>query len=157
MRETYPDKGKRLFRGDGAVALSRFVESWSQSQIHPWIAKWALMDIHNMLGEEDQAFFRNSREAVFKMPLEEVVADRESRIPELKPVLMPMRLMLRNQPFLGGEWPLFADYIVFGALQWLRICSGLQMLEKDDPVMEWFERILDLHEGMGRTVSEASA
>ena len=46
LRQTYPDKGARLFYGDGGVAMSRFVEAWSQSQFHPWIAKWALMDIY---------------------------------------------------------------------------------------------------------------
>jgi len=156
LRDSYPDRGKRLFKGDGAVSLTRFVESWCQSQIHPWVGKWALMDIYNMLGKEDQAFFRKTREATFKMPLEEVVADRESRIPDLKGILMPIRLMLTKQPFLGGDGPLFADYIAFGALQWLRICSGLHMVDKEDKVMDWFERMLDLHDGMGRTVPEAS-
>lgn len=157
LRDAYPDKGGHLFRGEGAVGLSRVVESWSQSQIHPWIAKWALMDIHDMLNPEDQAFFRKSRETTFKKPLEEVVADRESRRDDLKQILTPIRVMLSKQPYLGGESPLFADYIVFGALQWLRIVSGLQMMDRDDKVMEWFERMLDLHDRLGRSVSEASA
>lgn len=156
LRDNYPDKGERLFRGDGAMALTRFVESWTQSQVHAWIGKWALMDIYNMLGEEDQAYFRKTREAVYKMPLEEVVADRESRRDDLKSILTPIRMTLKHQPFLGGEHPIFADYIPFGALQWLRICSGITMLEKDDPVMIWFERLLDMFDGMGRKVPEAS-
>lgn len=157
LRDTYPDRGKRLFKGDGGIALTRFVETWCQTQIHPWIAKWALMDIHDMLDARDQEFFRASREKVFGKPLEEIVADRESRIKDLGPILMPIRLMLKKQPYLGGKEPLFADYIPFGALQWLRIVSGLHMMDKDDPVMEWFERLLDLHNGAGRAVSEATA
>lgn len=155
LRATYPDKGKRLFNGDGGVALSKFVESWSQSQIHPWIAKWAFMDIYNMLSEEDQVYFRNKREKQVGMPLEEFVKNREDTIPQLQKILMPIRLMLKNQPFLGGKEPMFADYIPFGALQWLRICSGFSMMETDDPVMDWFERMLDLYDGMARSVPEA--
>lgn len=41
--------------------------------------------------------------------------------------------MLKVQPFIGGEGPLFADYIVFGALQWLRTTAGTKVLEEDDP------------------------
>ncbi len=56
-------------------------------------------------GEEDQAYFRKTREAAFKMPLEEVVADREGRIDQLKPILTPIRLTLKHQPFMGGDKP----------------------------------------------------
>ena len=42
--------------------------------------------------------------------------------------------MLTYQPFIGGSAPLFPDYIVFGAFQWVRIMSPYQMLAKDDPV-----------------------
>jgi len=157
LKETYPDRGPGLFDGQAGVGLTKFVENWSQSQLHPWIAKWAMLDIHDMLGEEDQVYFRNKREKQFGVTLEELVADRESRIPQLKQLLMPIRLMLKTQPYIGGNNPLFADYIPFGALQWLRICSGLSMIEKEDPVMEWFERMLDLHDGQGRLVLEAGA
>ena len=57
--------------------------------------------------------------------------------------------MLTYQPFIGGSTPLFADYIVFGAFQWVRIMSPFQMLGDGDPVADWFERCLDLHGGLG--------
>ncbi len=52
--------------------------------------------------------------------------------------------MLGYQPFIGGASPLFADYIVFGALQWARIASPYRLLEHSDIVAQWFERCLDL-------------
>ena len=55
----------------------------------------------------------------------------------------------------GGETPLFADYIVFGALQWLRTTSPTRVLAAYDPVSEWFERLLDLYEGVGRRMTAA--
>ncbi len=63
--------------------------------------------------------------------------------------------MLKAQPFIGGEGPLFADYIVFGALQWLRTTAGTKVLEDDDPVALWFRRCLDLHGGVGHRVTAA--
>ena len=61
--------------------------------------------------------------------------------------------MLKFQPYLGGETPLFADYILFGALQWLRITTGSLAISKDHSVAEWFERCLDLHGAKGRAVA----
>lgn len=157
LKDAYPDRGPGLFAGQGSIPLTRFVESWSQTQLHPWIIKWAALDIYNMLGEEDQVFFRNKREAAFGTTLEKFVENREDTIAKLKPLLMPMRSLLKHYDFLGGKDPMFADYIPFGALQWLRICSGLEMMDKDDPVMAWFERMLDMHDGLGRSVPEATA
>jgi glutathione S-transferase len=68
----------------------------------------------------------------------------------------PLRLMLKRQPFIGGETPLFADYIVFGALQWARTISPAQILADDDPVRAWFDRCLDLHGGVGRNMPAAA-
>ena len=64
--------------------------------------------------------------------------------------------MLSFQPFLGGDTPLFSDYIVFGGLQWARVASGVTLLAEDDPVNAWFERCLDLFEGVGRKVPAAA-
>jgi glutathione S-transferase len=63
--------------------------------------------------------------------------------------------MLASQPFLGGDNALFADYIVFGALQWARVTSGVDLFGKNDAVRDWFERCLDLHGARGRSVTAA--
>jgi len=70
--------------------------------------------------------------------------------------LEPLRSMLGYQPFIGGASPLFADYIVFGALQWARIATPYQLLEDSDVVAQWFARCLDLHGGLGRKVAAAA-
>lgn len=63
--------------------------------------------------------------------------------------------MLEFQPFIGGEAPLFADYIVFGAFQWVRLTSTYTFI--DDPAIKaWFERCLDLFDGMARSVPAAT-
>ena len=146
--------GTPLLGGNDGQALVRFVESWSISQLHPWIAKWALVDIWNLLDAEDQAYFRTSREKAFGKTLEEVTANRQDTIGDLITLLLPMKLALRRRNFIGGDEPNFADYIVFGPFQWLRVASGLQMIPQDHAVMDWFKRCQDLHEGLGHSVSE---
>ncbi|TBZ13915.1 MULTISPECIES: glutathione S-transferase family protein [Rhizobium] len=154
LEQAYPERPS-LFNGEGGKALSRMVEGYSQMIIHPAIMRIALLDIHANLDEEDKAYFRESREARFGKPLELVAADSEAEKAAFGAKLEPLRHMLKFQPFIGGQTPLFADYIVFGALQWLRVSAGLAMLAADDPVMAWFERCLDLHQSRGRTVTAA--
>ncbi len=154
LEETYPDR-PTLFGGPGGQAAARFIERWSIGTIHGYLGAAALMDIHDSLAPADQAYFRESREKRFGKTLEQVPAAREAGLDAFRASLTPLRSMLGYQPFVGGSSPLFADYIVFGAFQWVRVTSPLQTLVKDDPIAEWFERCLDLHDGLGRKVEAA--
>ncbi len=155
LEETYPDRPS-LFGGEGGQAMARFIESWTNSVLHGVMRDIALMDIHDALAPADQAYFRSSREARMGVTLEQVAEGREAALKALAGTLMPLRVTLKAQPWIGGLSPLFADYIVFGALQWVRMTSTAKLLEADDPVADWFERCLDLHNGLGRSAPAAS-
>ena len=155
LEEAYPD-APSLFGGTGGKAAARFIERWSLGNVHAPLMPIILMDIHDGLAEEDRIYFRTSREARFGKSLEEVAASRDAALEAYPARLEPLRQMLAFQPFLGGETPLFSDYIVFGGLQWARIVSATKLLPDDDPVSIWFERCLDLHDGAGRKVAAAA-
>jgi glutathione S-transferase len=154
LDDAYPERPS-LFGGEGGKAMARFIERWSQLTIHPYLGAAALTDIHARLAPPDQAYFRDSREKRYGKPLEEVSAPREAELAAFRASLEPLRNMLGYQPFIGGSAPLYPDYIVFGAFQWVRVMSPFQTLAKDDPVSAWFERLLDLHGGLGRSVAAA--
>lgn len=154
LEDHYPNR-PTLFGGEGGKALSRFVERFSQTIVHPAITGIAVADIHDMLDETDQRYFRTSREKMLGRSLEEVRAGREAAVREFAAKLEPMRQTLGYQDFIGGDGPLFADYILFGALQWMRITTGAEVFAAGDPVEQWFERCLDLYEGVGRSVTAA--
>jgi glutathione S-transferase len=155
LDDAYPDS-PTLFGGDGGKAMARFIERWSQLTIHPYLGAAALTDIHARLAPPDQAYFRDSREKRYGKPLEEVSAPREAQLAAFRASLEPLRSMLTYQPFIGGDAPLYPDYIVFGAFQWVRVMSPYQTLASDDPITDWFERCLDLHGGLGRSVPAAA-
>ncbi|MFN7127149.1 MAG: glutathione S-transferase family protein [Allorhizobium sp.] len=152
LEEAYPD-APSLFGGPGGEAAARLVEGYAQHVVHGAITRIALIDIHDMLDPIDQAYFRKSREERLGKSLEEIAAGRETAIAALPAALQPLRHMLSFQPFVGGEKPLFGDYILFGALQWLKITTGALHLPEDDPVSRWFNRCLDLHQGVARAVA----
>lgn len=154
LEERYPNR-PTLFGGEGGKALSRFVERFSQTVVHPAVTGIAVADIHDMLDETDRTYFRSTREKMLGKSLEDLRAGREAAVVAFAAKLEPVRQTLGYQAFLGGDGPLFADYILFGALQWMRITSGAEVFAADDPVGLWFERCLDLHEGIGRSVTAA--
>lgn len=86
------------------------------------------------------------------MPLEALVSGRQDRLAPFREGLAPLRLVLKSQPFFGGEQPLYADYALFGPLQWARCTSAFVLLDSGDPMRAWFERMLDLFDGLGRSV-----
>jgi len=145
-----------LFGGDAGKAIARFVERWSQTQLHPFLGSAALLEIHRQQDEENAVYFRQSREERYGRTLEAVGAERDAHLAAFRKKLDPLRSMLEYQPFIGGAAPLFADYIVFGALQWVRVMSTYEFLEPGDPVLAWFDRCLDLHGGIGRSIPVAA-
>jgi glutathione S-transferase len=154
LDDAYPDRPS-LFKGEGGRALSRAVEGFSQSVIHPALMRIILVEIHDCLAPEDQHYFRTDREAKLGKNLEDVISSRETEIATFPAKLEPIRHLLKFQKWFGGESPLFADYIVFGALQWARVTSGADILKAGDAVHDWFERCLDLYGGIGRQAPTA--
>jgi glutathione S-transferase len=149
LEETYPDRPS-LFGGPVGEALTFVLNGWVSATIHPLILGLIVLDIHDQLDPEDQAYFRASREKRFGRALEEVQAGREGRVDEVRRALAPARLALGSQPWLAGAAPGYADYLLFGALQWPRIASPFALLAGDDPLRGWLDRCLDLHGGVGR-------
>jgi glutathione S-transferase len=155
LEETYPDRPS-LFGGEGGRSEAKFIESWALTEVHPLLLTLIVLDIHNQLGPDDQAYFRDSREKRLARVLEEIQTGREERVAAFREKLSPMRLMLKRQPFMGGAAPLFADYILFGALQWARVVSPFPVLAPDDAVTAWFDRCLALHGGVGASMPAAA-
>jgi glutathione S-transferase len=155
LERTYPDSPS-LFGGPGGEAMARFIERWSFLTIHPLLMRCIVADIHSILGEEDQPYFRASREQRLGRTLEEVQAGRDGAAEELRKAVTPLRETLAIQPFLGGDGPLFADYVVFGALQWARVVSPFRVLAADDPVSDWFGRCVALYDGMAAKTKAAA-
>ena len=154
LENAYPNT-PTLFGGDGGIALTNFIINWSQSQLHPLIGALAMKDIHDILADVDQAYFRKDREAKIKMTLEALHDGREAKVEMLNKALLPLKLMLKTKPYIGGQAPLFADYVVFGALQWMRMTCTISVLPKEGDVADWFNRLLDMYDGMGRSAKAA--
>jgi glutathione S-transferase len=155
LEDNYPDRPS-LFGGDRGRAHARFVNAWADAVLLGGIARLIVRDLLDVIAPEDRDYFRSSREARFGMTLEEVQQGRENRVAEFRISLLPVRLVLGKQEFLGGATASYADYIVFGNLQWARCTSRFELLADDDPIAAWRERMLDLFDGLARKAPTVS-
>ncbi|MFE0758361.1 glutathione S-transferase family protein [Inquilinus sp. NPDC058860] len=149
LEERFPDRPS-LFGAAAAVPLARFVNGWADAVLSPAIARIILVEIFDCLDERDLGYFRSSREQRFGQRLEEVVADRPAHMATLTQALTPLRRALAQDPFLSGAQPAYADYCVFGMFMWARCTSPVELLQPDDPVFAWRDRLLDAFDGMAR-------
>ena len=125
-----------------------FIKFWAESVLHPEILQLVVLDIHNNLRPEDQSYFRESREKLLGGPLEGIVANRQDRLPRLQKLMTPLRSTLLKQEYLSGETPGFSDYIVFGAFQWARCISAFSLLNTDDIIYIWREKMLNMYDSL---------
>jgi glutathione S-transferase len=148
LETAYP--ASTLFGGTGGVAHARFVNAWADSVLVGGIARFIVRDLVDIIDPKDVSYFRSSREQRFGATLEAVQQGREGRIGAFRDSLLPVRLVLRKQAWLGGAAPSYADHIIAGTLMWPRCASRFDLLAADDPVADWFGRVLDLYGGLGR-------
>jgi glutathione S-transferase len=156
LEEAYPDRPS-LFGAPAAIAPTRFVNSWADMILQGGMIRLIVSDIAAIVHEKDRAYFYESRETRFGMPLDQVTAGRDGRLKAFRDTLLPLRHTLSAQPYLAGEEPAYADYIVFGSFQWARCVSSFELLAPDDVVADWRERMLDHFDGLARRAPCAAA
>jgi glutathione S-transferase len=144
-----------LFGGATGRAHALFLNAWADAVLVGEIARFIVGDLLDIIDPKDRDYFRSSREARFGERLEATQEGREDRLPAFRALLLPVRLALRRQQWLGGAAPSYADHIVAGTFMWPRCASRFELLEDNDPISHWLGRVLDLYGGLGRTAKQA--
>ena len=148
---TYPDR-PRLVEGEGHKQLIKFIDQWTWATvIRPWFQCY-ILDYHDLSHERDRAYVRQSREELFLQgrKLEDVQAGREERLPQVVPLLEPLRALLKDKPWLGGDQPDYGDYRVLACFLWCGSVAKIPPLHDDEPLRDWLDRGFDLYDGLGR-------
>ena len=119
--------------------------------VRPWFYCY-IKDYHDHALPQDQAYVRESREKLFLggRKIEDVQAGREERLPLVPPQLEPLRQLLKQTPWLGGEKPNYADYRVLSTFLWAASIATTPPLHDDDSLKDYIDRGFDLYGGLGR-------
>jgi glutathione S-transferase len=154
LEERYPQPS--LFGSAAGRAYAAHLEHWLPVVVSPVLMRVIVLDLFERLDPADQPAFRVSREQRFGMTLEALAAGpREARVAAANAVLAPLRGAVAEAPFLGGAAPLYPDYLAAASLLWVRTMSPGPFLAADDPLTAWFDRVLDLFDGLARRAARA--
>jgi glutathione S-transferase len=149
LEKEFPER-PTLFFGEIGQTLTHVFNVWADRELIPALIPFLMRDVLDCVGEADGAHLRVQIESAMKKTLEDLSAGREQAVQAFRRKLQPVRKALETRNFLGGAAPAYADYVLFGLLQWARVISPAKVLEDDDAVAAWFERVLDLYDGVGR-------
>jgi glutathione S-transferase len=149
LEKEFPER-PTLFGGEVGQTLTHVFNVWADRELIPALIPFLMRDVLDCVSEADGAHLRRQIESAMKKSLEELSAGREQAVQAFRRKLQPVRKALEAKDYLGGAAPTYADYILFGLLQWARVVSPTKVLEDGDVVAAWFERVLDLHDGVGR-------
>jgi glutathione S-transferase len=157
LEDKYPDAAS-LFGGSVGQGLARNMNFWVDMSIHPALARVIVADtFDNAIDTADQVYFRESRESRFGMTLEEFSPRSDADVSKLQNVLSPAIATLNVQPFLSGDAPAYADYILFGTVKWAAASTDRIVFPNDGPFGAWLIRMYDLFDGYARTSGAAAA
>ena len=149
LEKEFPER-PTLFGGEIGQTLTHVFNVWADRELIPALIPFLMRDVLDCVGEADGAHLRLQIESAMKKTLEDLSAGREQAVQAFRRKLQPVRKALETRNFLGGAAPAYADYVLFGLLQWARVISPAKVLEDSDAVAAWFERVLDLYDGVGR-------
>ena len=149
LDKTYPDR-PALIEGEQGRALASLTRHYAQNVLATPMLKGVVGDLFKAIAPGDQPYFRESREKRLGMKLEQFQIAPEAAAAQLGVALSPVRALLKEQPFVNGRRPAFADYCLVGVFMWARGVSAVELIAAEDPVHAWRERMLDLFDGLAR-------
>jgi len=148
LDEKYPDRP--ILLSDTSKALLRALDTWFwNTAVGPWMFCFCA-DYRDLSFPQDHDYITRSRENMLGRKLEDVQAGREDRLPGISAALEPLRVALKESPWLGGNSPNYADYRIMGGFLFTASVGKVPVLADDDPLRDWVERCLDLYGGIGR-------
>ena len=149
LDETYPNKPS-LFGNKENMQLTSLINLYMDPKILGILARIIVADVYEVIHPDDKIYFRATREKILNNTLEEVEKESKKFIPIFQKEINPYRKLLKNNDFFTGSKPMYCDYMLFGFFMWARNSSKKQLLEKNDVLWHWRERMLNLFEGFAR-------
>jgi glutathione S-transferase len=150
LDDTYPERPS-LFGHPSVKVLTKFLEGWLwRTAVTPWFGCY-IKDYRDLSLPQDHEYVTNSRRAFLGgRSIEEAQQGRENRIPLVPPTLEPLRQLVTENRWLGGDSPNYADYRALSLFLWVGSIATTPPLTEDDPLRDWLDRGMDLYGGLGR-------
>ncbi|MCA1771699.1 MAG: glutathione S-transferase family protein [Halomonas sp.] len=134
--------------GDGVnYQRALFFKHYVERSVTPALFKIVALDLLAAIHPDDRDYFRETREARFGCTLEALHQPEQGRA-QLKQALAPVYAQLKDNDFIDGDSPAGADYLLFGSMMWAYTVSNEPLVDAEDDVDQWFQRMLSVHDGV---------
>ncbi len=137
------DPRNRLLGENNERRLTTFATNWVDAALLGPVNRMVVKDIHDGFKPADQAYYRTSEEKRQGQTLEDAQAEREKERPFVQKLLHPARMAIKQQPFIGGQYPTYADFALHSTFKWIRAVTNFEFLRPDDRLNEWINRMDD--------------
>jgi glutathione S-transferase len=152
LDKQYPDKPTLIGDNEQKAQIEAFIET-CQTKIFPTLVPIAILQVHDILDPESQAYFRETREAGLGNKLEDISAEPEVAKANLAAALSLFEGTLSQQAFFGGNQPNYSDYTLFGILKWADIVSSYRPIDDNSIVGKWFVNLENMYDGYAAKVA----
>ena len=147
LEDAYPDR-PTLFGDDVGRGLTRTFADWVDRTLVPQVVSQLALDAINNVHPDDRGYFRSSMEKAFGASLEYLAKDRERRVDKFRSTIGPLHRTLREQPYIAGPKPAYADFVLFSVFRWSELMSTFPVLASDDEILtHWLGRMRPLVDG----------
>jgi len=150
LEDAYPDLPK-LFKDRDAAKLFNF--QMMMPLLSP-LFRTIVADIFDVIDDKDEDYFRSTREPRIGCTIEEAAIDYEQSLSTFKAGLWPYSQYLKEADFLCGDYPAFHDFALYGMFLWARATSDKKLIESDDPLSAWLDRMDQQFDGLGAKVGK---
>jgi glutathione S-transferase len=140
LEERFPDR-RPLFGGSSNRAITRLLNHWVDTTLHPPLRMLIFPDFIRCLCPEDRDYFVRSRETEFGMTLDQVRRESACWRKAFETACLPLERLLGEQEFIGGYCPRYADYIVLSIFLQALACAK-DVLRPDSPIALWRARVV---------------
>jgi glutathione S-transferase len=98
-------------------------------------------DMHDSIHQADQAEYRDKQETRYGQSLEALHLTRGDSLTDFQVSLYPARQAIKENPYLGGDFPTYADFTLHSVFRWSRLTSKIELLRPDDRLRSWIRRM----------------
>ena len=133
--------GPKLFINETTKNFSYFLNLWTSKQLLPILFKIIAHEIPNILEGDDLDHYLITREDFIKGPITKFKPVISDEIKKFRKLINPIRLLVKKNGFISGTSPGVEDFIFFGNFKWVYTCSSCKLLETEDEIYNWYEKV----------------
>lgn len=143
-----------LIEDEKAHARVDQANEWLQQTLFPALGPLLFTRVAKSISDVDRDYFVTTREKRFGISLD-ALAQTPGQADKASQASRSLADMLDGDPFLSGKNPALADYLAVSPYLWQRSITSQHLYEMAPAAQSWLERMLDLHDGYGRSAKSA--